>query len=210
MKVTRSDIANTQKSIDVFCSRTSDGINRTVSSLNDFINYSNLQLRGKAWDTFRNKMKLYCNNLEYARSVCGALQSISNESNMAMLSYLTPFDSIDNEKLEEIKEQIEGIKRTISRLNEMLYEQVLVTDKSEDELVKDAKEYYVFKYSDKDRKSFSTEMIALEEEVKKLEILLEKIEGLGEKDRELFGRFTESTSNFDLEEKLSELPVTKI
>jgi hypothetical protein len=53
-------------------------------------------------------------------------------------------------------------------------------------------------------------MIALEEEVKKLEILLEKIEGLGEKDRELFGRFTESTSNFDLEEKLSELPVTKI
>jgi uncharacterized protein (DUF342 family) len=204
MKAVKIDILNTQKNVDNLCDVTSNGINSVVSSLNDFINYSNLQLKGAIWDALRSKMLLYCDCLEYIKKVCEVLHGNSNTSNMAMLNYLAPYDSLDDGKLEEIEEQIEKLKQSVKKLNDMMYEQVLVTDILGKE-IGESKEHYIFKFSDRERSFFSTEAIAMEEEIKKLEALLNRIEGLREKDRELFKNFSESISNFNIEEKLNEL-----
>lgn len=173
-RVDKGDLSKVNKDISFLDTIESES-KTIISNIELFINNSTPVLTGSAYDSVRNRLKMYVDALTKQSTIASTLKQNITSVNNSMSNYMDIYSTLDDSNIEKTARAIENAKQQIHELNSYLtsYGNMKGVNISE----------------------IKAAIASLTEELKRLEKLLEILKGLKGKDAELSGKLNSITND---------------
>ena len=173
-RVDKSDLSKVNKDISFLDTIESES-KTIISNIELFINNSTSVLTGSAYDSVRNRLKMYIDALTKQSTIASTLKQNITSVNNSMSNYMDIYSTLDDSNIEKTERAIENAKQQIRELNSYLtsYGNMKGVNISE----------------------IKAAIASLTEESTRLEKLLEILKGLKGKDAELSGQLNSITND---------------
>ena len=165
---------------------TANAASGAASKISGFVNGSQSVLMGKGYDAVRNKLSVYLDALNKAKTICDNLSNNLRAANNIMIGFMEGYSFLDNSRIPDIENSIEDIKSFMGWLNS--YTTTTTTDPKTGELT-----------TTQVRNGTDAEISHWGDILKELEKKLEKLKQLDPTDSSAFALLSDSTddaSNF--------------